>query len=50
MIVGGNMMLTEKIVNTEEYAGCCDLITGIKDFKSQVEYIEDLYIKWGNNS
>lgn len=36
-------MLTEKIVNTNEYAGCCDLITGIKDFNSQVEYIEDFH-------
>ncbi len=37
-------MLTEKIVNTNEYAGCCDLITGVEDFESQVEYIEDFHI------
>lgn len=36
-------MLTEKIVNTNEYAGCCDLITGIKDFNSQVDYIEEFH-------
>jgi hypothetical protein len=36
-------MLTEKIVNTNEYAGCVDLITGVEDFKSQVEYIEDFH-------
>lgn len=36
-------MLTEKIVNTNEYAGTVDLITGIKDFKSQVDYIEDFH-------
>lgn len=34
-------LLTEKIVNTEEYAGTVDLITGIDDFKSQVEYNEE---------
>lgn len=37
-------MLTEKIVNTNEYAGTADLITGIKDFDSQVEYIEEFHI------
>ena len=36
-------MLTEKIVNTNEYAGTVDLITGIDDFDSQVEYIEDFH-------
>ena len=36
-------MLTEKIVNTSEYAGCVDLITGVDDFESQVEYIEDFH-------
>ena len=36
-------MLTEKIVNTNEYAGTVDLITGINDFNSQVEYIEDFH-------
>ena len=36
-------MLTEKIVNTNEYAGTVDLITGVEDFKSQVEYIEDFH-------
>lgn len=36
-------MLTEKIVNTPEYAGCVDLITGVEDFESQVEYIEEFH-------
>jgi hypothetical protein len=36
-------MLTEKIVNTNEYAGTVDLITGIEDFDSQVDYIEDFH-------
>ena len=36
-------MLTEKIVNTNEYAGTADLITGVEDFESQVEYIEDFH-------
>ena len=36
-------MLTEKIVNTNEYAGTVDLITGVEDFNSQVEYIEDFH-------
>jgi len=36
-------MLTEKIVNTNEYAGTVDLITGVEDFKSEVEYIEDFH-------
>ena len=36
-------MLTEKIVNNEEYAGTVDLITGIEDFDSQVEYIEEFH-------
>ena len=34
-------MLIEKIVNTDEYAGTVDLITGIEDFESQVEYNEE---------
>lgn len=36
-------MLTEKIVNTNEYAGCVDLITGVEDFNSQVEYIDEFH-------
>lgn len=36
-------MLTEKIVNTDSYAGTVDLITGIKDFDSQVEYIDEFH-------
>lgn len=36
-------MLTEKIVNTDTYAGTVDLITGVKDFESQVEYIEEFH-------
>ena len=36
-------MLIEKIVNTDEYAGTVDLITGVKNFDSQVEYIEEFH-------
>ena len=36
-------MLIEKIVNTEEYAGTADLITGIEDFESEVEYDEEFH-------
>ena len=31
-------LLSEKIVNTDTYAGTVDLITGIDDFKAQVVY------------
>lgn len=43
MIVNGNMMLIEKLINTDKYGGTADLITGIDDFDSQVEYIEDFH-------
>ncbi len=36
-------MLTEKIVNTNDYAVTVDLITRVKDLKSQVDYIEDFH-------
>lgn len=35
------MVLTEKIVNTDKFAGTVDLITGIKEFKSDVEYDDE---------
>ena len=37
------MILTEKIVNTNEYAGTVDLITGIEDFKQQVSYDDEFH-------
>lgn len=36
-------MLTEKIINTEEYGGTVDLITGVEDFESEVEYLEEYH-------
>jgi len=36
-------MLTEKIVNTKDYAGTVDLITGVEDFKSEVDYIDEFH-------
>ena len=35
------MILCERIVNTENMAGCVDIITGIKDFDNEVEYNEE---------
>lgn len=43
MIVNGNMMLIEKLINTDKYGGTADLITGVEDFNSQVEYIEEFH-------
>ena len=37
-------MLCEKIVYTPEYAGRVDLITGIKDFETNIEYDEEWHI------
>lgn len=34
-------LLSEKIVNTDKYAGTVDLITGIDDFKEQVVYDDE---------
>lgn len=34
-------LLSEKIVNTDKYAGTVDLITGIDDFKEQVDYDDE---------
>lgn len=35
--------LCEKIVYTDEFAGCVDLITGLDDFESDIEYNEDFH-------
>ena len=43
MIVNGNMMLIEKLINTNKYGGTADLITGVEDFDSQVEYDEEFH-------
>jgi len=38
------MVLSEKIVNTEEYAGCVDIITGIEDFDTpDLTYNEEFH-------
>ena len=37
------MLLTEKLVNTDTYAGRCDIVTGIEDFESDVEYNDELH-------
>lgn len=34
-------ILSEKIVHTDKYAGCIDILTGIDDFKSEVEFDEE---------
>ena len=34
-------LLSEKIVNTDKYAGTVDLITGIEDFNAQVDYDDE---------
>ena len=34
-------ILSEKIINTDTYAGTVDIITGIDDFKAQVEFNEE---------
>lgn len=34
-------ILSEKIVNTKEFAGCVDIITGIDDFKAEVKFDEE---------
>ena len=34
-------LLSEKIVNTDKYAGTVDLITGIDDFDAEVEYDDE---------
>lgn len=36
-------ILSEKIVNTKEYAGCVDIITGIDDFKAEVEFDSEFH-------
>lgn len=37
------MLLSEKIVNTEEFAGTVDIIAGIDDFKSTCTYNEEFH-------
>lgn len=37
------MILSEKIVNTEEYAGTVDIITGIDNFESTCTYNEEFH-------
>lgn len=37
------MVLSEKIVNTEEYAGTVDIITGIDNFESTCTYNEEFH-------
>lgn len=37
------MVLSEKIVNTEEYAGTVDIITGIGNFESTCTYNEEFH-------
>ena len=39
--VSNMKLLSEKIVNTDKYAGTVDLITGIDDFKEQVVYDDE---------
>lgn len=35
------MILSEKIINTNEFGGTVDIITGIEDFESEVTFDED---------
>lgn len=37
-------VLCEKIVYTPEFAGCVDLITGIDDFKTEIDYNEEFHV------
>jgi hypothetical protein len=37
-------LLSEKIVHTNEYAGCADLITGIEDFKTEIDFDEEWHV------
>lgn len=37
------MVLSEKIVNTEEFGGCVDIITGIDDFEPTCTYNEEFH-------
>lgn len=37
------MLLSEKIVNTDSYAGTVDIITGIDDFESTCSYNEEFH-------
>jgi hypothetical protein len=37
------MVLSEKIVNTEEFGGCVDIITGIDDFNATCTYNEEFH-------
>ena len=35
------MILSEQIVNTSEYAGTIDILTGVDEFTPQVEYNDE---------
>ena len=37
------MLLSEKIVNTDSYAGTVDIITGIDNFESTCTYNEEFH-------
>lgn len=37
-------ILSEKIINTDTYAGTVDIITGIDDFKTQVDYNPEWHV------
>lgn len=37
------MLLSEKIVNTEEFGGCVDIITGIDDFDATCTYNQEFH-------
>jgi len=34
-------ILSEKMINTKEYAGCVDIITGIDDFETELDFNEE---------
>ena len=36
-------ILSEKMINTKEYAGCVDIITGIDDFETELDYNEEFH-------
>ena len=38
------MILSEQIVNTSEYAGTIDILTGVDEFTPQVEYNDEWHV------
>lgn len=40
------MILSEKIINTSEFAGTIDILTGVDDFTAQVEFNEENHTYW----